>query len=171
MLFSRIFIFGFILLFFKLCDETDPCLEKALDDPYEMPIYFNWLLELGTKKYNSGDPDVPAIPEELLNKTIIITFYKKHCGGQLSHPMTYQYVVNEKWIKKEGIGKWSINVLNEEEELIIDLKYKDEPVAASNKIPQSNFSFYINKNGNFVKDCYFCVNNGNIAFRDFQCNK
>ena len=85
--------------------------------------------------------------------------------------MTYQYNVWEQWIKNEGIGALSINVLNTDEELIIDLKYKDEPVTATNKIPQSHFSFYINKNGNFVKDCFFCVNNGNIAFRDFQCNK
>jgi len=68
-------------------------LDKALEDHYEMPIYFNWLTESGTKKYNSGDPDAPFIPQELQNKTILITFYKKHCGGQLSSPMTYQYKV------------------------------------------------------------------------------
>jgi len=167
MLLSRVLIFGFILLFLKICDDTDPCLEKAIPDPFNMDILVKAVIcGEGGDHWQNDDPDFPGFPEELQNKVILITFYKKHCGGQLSRPMNYQYVIREKWIESQNLGTWSILVTNEEEELIVDIKYEGEQsVAASrhfdfldfvaNRYPDDKFSitYYIFfKNGRLSLD-------------------
>jgi hypothetical protein len=165
MLLSRILIFGFILLFLKICDDTDPCLEKAITDPYNLDIFVKVkLCGEGGASWENDDPDFPGFPEELQNKVIVITFYKKHCGGQLSRPMNYQYVIREKWIENQNLGIWSILVANKEEELIVDIKYEGaQSVAASRKLDYLDIIAHSYPEDKLTIPLYIFIKNGRLS--------
>ena len=90
-------LLGYIILFLGNCETGDECGDNDLHlaEMYQADIYFNWNYCI------VGSPDyAPDIGEGLLDKTIVITFYKLHCGGDLSTPMEYRYLVSKMESKK-----------------------------------------------------------------------
>jgi hypothetical protein len=160
----KVLIPAFILLFFNLCgDETDDCLEYALPESFTAGVYFPWSYCDDIDSYDGTENDFPGFMESLQNRIIVITFYKEHCGGQLSSPMQYRYKITENAIVKEGIGVWSININNSQENLIADIQFEGSAVADSYKI---NLAHYANKRINVALITYINVKDGRMAIRD-----
>jgi hypothetical protein len=164
MLPSKVFIPAFILLFLNLCgDETDDCLEYALPDPFKAGVYFPWIYCDIIDTYDGTEDDFPGFMESFQNRIIVITFYKEHCGGQLSSPMQYRYMITENSIVKQGIGVWEININNSKDNLIVDIQFEGSAVADSYKV---NLAHYANRRINIALSTYFNLMDGRMAIRD-----
>jgi len=166
---SKILILGFILLFLNFCDEeTDPCLERALADPFEMNLYFEPFLvdSLANPVKNATSFFLHEILAcNHMNRTILITCYKKHCGGQLGGPMKFRYAIRIPFIESQLGGQWSVNVANETEELWIDIQYEDEShISESIHVTYKEFHTHSNDLEKFIWPFYICPPNGNLSF-------
>jgi len=175
MFLSKFLIGGLILL--RLCyDDTDPCEKFNLKDPYEMNIYAIPMIvnihdgQMMIYDGSEGIPVTMSFDSATINKTIVVKFYKKHCGNIMSQPMEYRYLIRRDWIESQIGGIWEIHVDNSYDEILIDLQYEgDLNFSDKTHIPNEEIRTWLNSNGNFVYPFYICLKGGRLSFFPSSC--